>query len=172
MLGPSWIALFERIPASLHDSLALTLVTGAEIIMQSVLKLESDFAIIRGRMSGSTDAGRVLILPYNQIVNLAFTKRMLVPDVQAVFGQTLESAATSRESERSEGEAVETPAENAPEDAAEAADPPSKGVAVEMRTAQCKPPPAPASAAAGKSQPPSKSILLARLRARLAEKGK
>ena len=60
MQGASWIALFERIPAKLHDTLALTLVTGAEIIMQSLLRLESDFAIMRGRMAGSTDAGRVI----------------------------------------------------------------------------------------------------------------
>ena len=59
MQGPSWIALFERIPVKLHDQLALTLSTGAEILMQSVLRLESDFTIIRGRMSGSTDAGRI-----------------------------------------------------------------------------------------------------------------
>ncbi len=91
MQGPSWIALFERIPVNLHDSLGMTLVTGEEILMQSVLRLESDFMLLRGRMSGSTDAGRVLVIPYDQIVNLAFTKRMLVPEVQAVFGQTLES---------------------------------------------------------------------------------
>ena len=93
MLGPSWIALFERIPAKYHDTLALSLVTGAEIIMQSVLRLESDFAILRGRMAGSTDAGRVIILPYDQIVNAAFTKRMLEPEVKAVFGEIMVSAA-------------------------------------------------------------------------------
>jgi hypothetical protein len=168
MQGPSWIALFERIPAKLQDSLALTLVTGAEILMQSVLRLESDFAIIRGRMSGSTDAGRVLILPYDQIVNLAFTKRMLVADVQAVFGDTMESAGANGEPAGALDGAGE--AETDTEETAEA---PSRGVPTEMKTVLNKPPP-PASAAPGKTQPPppSKSILLARLRARLAEQGK
>src|SRR5204863_4530512 len=90
MQGPSWIALFNRIPSRLHDSVAMTLVTGAEIIMQSMLRLESDYAILRGRMAGSTDAGRVILLPYDQIVNVAFTKRMLEPEVEAVFGKILE----------------------------------------------------------------------------------
>jgi hypothetical protein len=168
MQGPSWIALFERIPAKLQDSLALTLATGAEILMQSVLRLESDFAIIRGRMSGSTDAGRVLIVPYDQIVNLAFTKRMLVADVQAVFGNTMETAGANGEALGAE---EETAGEAATDDAAEI---PSQGVAVEMRTVLNKPPAPGASAAPGKNQPPppSKSILLARLRARLAEQGK
>ena len=108
MLGPSWINLLGKIPVTLQDSVALTLVfTGAEILMQSVLRLESDFAIIRGRMSGSTDAGRVIILPYDQLVNLAFTKRMLEPEVVAIFGQIMEQATAQAEkdsSERSEGE--------------------------------------------------------------------
>src|SRR5438093_8405671 len=71
MQGSSWIALFERIPTKYHDAIALNLVTGAEIMMQSLLRLENDYAIMRGRMAGSTDAGKVLILPYDHIVNLA-----------------------------------------------------------------------------------------------------
>ncbi len=105
MQGPSWIALFTRIPNKLHDTLALTLVTGAEILMQSVLRLESDFAIIRGRMSGSTDAGRVIILPYDQILNLAFTKRMLEPEVKSIFGAILEQAANQVKPARLEDDA-------------------------------------------------------------------
>jgi hypothetical protein len=169
MQGPSWIALLERIPAKLHDSLALTLVTGEEILMQSVLRLESDFGIIRGRMSGSTDAGRVLIVPYDQIVNMAFTKRMLVADVQAVFGETLETAGANGEAAKGSDGETETG------DASGAAEGSPRGVAVEMRTIlNTAPPPAP-SAVPAKNQasaPPSKSILLARLRARLAEQGK
>jgi hypothetical protein len=174
MQGPSWIALFERIPARLHDALALTLVTGAEIIMQSVLRLEKDFAILRGRMAGSTDAGRVIVLPYNQIVNLAFVKRMLEPEVKAIFGDIMVSAAAPAEAAATGEEpatAQNTGAEETPEETA------TQGVAVQMRTVLNEPPPtgAPAAGAAAAKNPPSppsKSILLARLRARLSEQGK
>jgi hypothetical protein len=168
MQGPSWIALFNRIPGKLHDSLALTLITGAEILMQSILRLESDYAIIRGRMSGSTDAGRVIVLPYNQIVNLAFTKRMLEAEVQAIFGKILEQV-TAQTADAPAGDEAAAPAEPVEEVPQEVEETPNPGVTVAMRTIL---PPAPASP--GKSQPqqPSKSILLARLRARLAEQGK
>jgi hypothetical protein len=177
MQGPSWIALFERIPARLHDTLALTLVTGAEIIMQSVLRLEEDFAILRGRMAGSTDAGRVIVLPYNQIVNLAFVKRMLEPEVKAIFGDIMVSA-TAPTQTAAAGEEVEAAQATGAEETLEETEAPTQGVAVPMRTVLSEPPPAaaaPAGAAAtgAKKQPspPSKSILLARLRARLAGDG-
>ena len=163
MQGPSWISLFERIPTTLHDTLAITLATGAEILMQSMLRLESDFAILRGRMSGSTDAGRVLIIPYDQIVNLAFTKRMLEPEVQAVFGKTLESP-TALNGTAPAGAEAAVAAGPSPVEV-----PRPAGVAptsVSRTTAPA------AAAGTGQPPPPSKSILLARLRARLAEQGK
>jgi hypothetical protein len=168
MHGPSWIELFHRIPARLHDTLALTLVTGAEIMMQSLLRLENEFAILRGRMAGSTDAARVIVLPYHQIVNLAFTKRMLEPEVEAVFGKPLPSSGP-QPSERPVADETAQVAE--PEDAAdEAAETPHGEVAGPTRTAPNDPPAPPG--APGKQPPPSKSILLARLRARLAEQGR
>jgi hypothetical protein len=166
MQAPSWITLFERIPATLHDCLVLTLATGAEIMMQSVLRLESDYAIIRGRMAGSTDAGRVIVLPFDQIVNLAFAKRMLEPEVQAVFGDLLTGAA---EPNSATGEEEEVEAQEIT-DVEECVDGPSQGPPTPMNTKL----PQPKESVPAKNKPvaPSKSILLARLRARLAEQGK
>jgi hypothetical protein len=174
MQGFSWISLFERIPAKFHDTLALTLVTGAEIMMQSILRLEQDFAILRGRMAGSTDAGRVIVLPYNQIVNLAFVKRMLEADVKAIFGDIMVSAAApAATAAAAEAEAAQAAgAEESPEEA----EAPTQGVAVPMRTVLNERGPAAAAPTAptakNQAAPPSKSVLLARLRARLAEQGK
>jgi hypothetical protein len=173
MQGFSWIALFERIPAKFHDTLALTLVTGAEIMMQSILRLEQDFAILRGRMAGSTDAGRVIVLPYNQIVNLAFVKRMLEADVKAIFGDIMVSAAAPAATAAADAEAAQAAgAVESPEEA----DAPPQGVAVPMRTVLNERSPAAAAPTAptakNQAAPPSKSVLLARLRARLAEQGK
>jgi hypothetical protein len=170
MLGASWISLFERIPAKYHDTLVLTMVTGAEIMMKSVLRLEEDFAIIRGRMAGSTDAARVIVMPYDQIVNVAFTKIMLEAEVQSVFGSVLQ-APTTQPTENSAAAEPTDPAEQV--EAGENATAPADSAEGPMRTVVTRAP-GNAGAAAGKSQvqAPSKSILLARLRARLAEQGK
>ena len=86
MLGPSWVALFRRIPVNLQDVLIMITVTGSEIILQKILVMEDDYFIFRGRMSGSQDGGLVIIMPYDQISNVCFNKRMLEPEVAAIFG--------------------------------------------------------------------------------------
>src|SRR5947209_19774763 len=159
MHGSSWIALFKRIPVNLHDSMALTLVTGSEIIVQAILRLEDDFALMRGRTSGCTDAPRILVMPYHQIVNIAITRPMLEKDVRGIFGELLETPAALRDKAMTSGEPA--PAQD---DKAELKyDPPAAA------------PPAatpPAPAARAQIAAPSKSILLARLRARLSEQTK
>ena len=171
MQGPSWIALFRRIPAKLHDSLALTLVTGAEIVMQSILRVESEFVILRGRMAGSTDPGRVVVLPYGQIVSVAFTKRMLEPEVQEIFGKVLEPAETQPMEQRAGEEFALAQAEICAPQAEEVQEAVAQGVTMQLRTLNPAMTAAPPSDKA-KVAPPSKSILLARLRARLAEQEK
>src|SRR4051812_19076669 len=86
MQPPSWVSLFRQIPTNLHDCVVLLTTTGAEIMVQTLLRLDTDFAIIRGRMSGTQDGGRIMILPYDQIHTLAFGRRLLEADVHAIFG--------------------------------------------------------------------------------------
>jgi hypothetical protein len=147
MQGTSWINLFRRIPVNLHDCLALTVTTGGEIILQGIVKLEPDFAIMRGRMAGTQDNGRVVILPYSQLVSIAFNRDLKEDAIQAIFGAADVMAAAL---DLSACAAPATAAEEAP---AEDASVPAAAPAVNSRTAAM----------------PSKSILLAKLRARLAE---
>lgn len=188
MLGPSWIAMFGRLPVNYHDSLALTMATGAEIMVQSLLRLESDFVILRGRMAGSTDAARVIILPYDQITNVAFQKRMLEPEVEAIFGPAQEFVAVPVPGSPASAATSSTTASPNAETKTEAAPAESIPAAWE-KPGQRKPVSQPATAAAPNGSPaapptngeaskeksklpmPSKSLLLTRLRARLAEQG-
>lgn len=146
MQGTSWIEFFRRVPVNLHDCLALTVTTGAEIVIQRIIKLEDDFAIMRGRMAGTQDGGRVVVIPYTQLVSVALNRRMTDAEVQAVFGASTPMAA-----------AIDLAAvADAP--AAEEAPAEEPGAAEEE----------PAEAAPARSAMPSKSVLLAKLRARLA----
>src|SRR5262245_38200382 len=86
MQPASWVSLFRQIPINLHDSVVLLTTTGAEVMVQTLLRLDIDYAIIRGRMSGTMDGGRIMIVPYDQIHTLAFGKRLLETDVHAIFG--------------------------------------------------------------------------------------
>ena len=82
----TWIALFHRIPAEYHDNLALGLTTGAEVVMQRVVRLDPEFMIIRGRLAGTTDTGRILMVPYVQLTYVAIARDLKDAQVEAIFG--------------------------------------------------------------------------------------
>ena len=83
----AWIALFQRIPIDLHDTLALGMATGAEIVVQRIVKLEPDFMIIRGRLAGTQDTGRVVMVPYPQLTFVAIQRDLTDSDVEGIFGK-------------------------------------------------------------------------------------
>src|SRR5262249_37656271 len=88
MQGSTWLSVLGRIPAQQHDSLVIVTTTGCEIVLREIVRVEEEFIILRGRMAGSTAAGPVVILPFDQINSLGFNK--LIPEAQlkAMFSGT------------------------------------------------------------------------------------
>jgi hypothetical protein len=155
MQGTNWVQFFSRIPVNLHDCLALTMSTGAEIVLQRIVKLDEDFAVVRGRMAGTQDGGRVVVIPYNMMVSVAFNRRMMDKEVYAIFGPPGQMAAAMEFSPADDPDAARKPTE----------EPETEAPTVSAPAAPVNPPaPAPPPLAM-----PSKTILLAKLRARLAE---
>jgi hypothetical protein len=83
----AWIAAFRRIPADLEDALALGLTTGAEIAVQKIVRLEPDFMILRGRLAGTQDTGRIVLVPYAQLTFAAITRMLKDTEVEEIFGK-------------------------------------------------------------------------------------
>ena len=86
MESSAWITLMRIIPPEQHDNLAIMPLSGVEINVQSILRTEAEFMVIRGRLSGTTDSGRIFFVPYDQINFLNFQKPLKEPDVHAMFG--------------------------------------------------------------------------------------
>jgi hypothetical protein len=180
MQGSGWLSVLSRIPAQKHDCLIIVTNTGAEIVLREIVRVENDFMILRGRMAGSTDEGRVIIMPFDQVTYFAFNKMMPEAELQAMFGKSASTVkwltvepppgADSAIAAAPPAEQPETgpfaQGETAPTGAQGADAPRSDGDAAH---------PAGPAPAGGKVPPkpghPSKSLLLARLRARLANEG-
>jgi hypothetical protein len=145
MKGTVWIGLFHRIPATYHDSLVVKLTSGAEVVLQTLLSLDEDYMVVRGRTAGSTDEGRVFLVPYDQMQYVGFNRYVSEPDLRSMFGS--EAAATPPPVVAADPVAEPAPAVSTPEKPPET-EPPKKPAAI------------------------SKTILLARLRARLAQDSK
>ncbi|HEV3449429.1 MAG TPA: hypothetical protein VG099_32635 [Gemmataceae bacterium] len=86
MQSRAWIKLLQRIPPDRHDGLVLMTVTGNEISIQTIFRQEEDFLVLRGRMSGTTDDGRIFFIPYDQITYLGIVKAMRETEVHALLG--------------------------------------------------------------------------------------
>jgi hypothetical protein len=171
MQSAAWIALIRRLPVSQHDNIQITTTLGTEIVVQAIVRLEREFMVLRGRMAGTLDAGAIIALPYDQIGYFNFIRKMTVDEAQKLFGDA--SAAAREPAKPTPLPGVrpgkkEEPAEEpfvpvvfqTAETAAAAETTPETGE------------PEPAAPAAGGKQPVSKSMMLARLRARLAEQSK
>jgi hypothetical protein len=147
----AWISMFRRIPGNLHEVLVLGLRTGTELVLQKLIKLEPDFMIIRGRVSGTQDSGRVILVPYGELSFVTLTRMLKDPEVEAIFGQGTPPAVAdlplSLSGEASQPLPEETVEEHEEEEPAEVPD----------------------AKAAKKPEPVSKTVLLAKLRERLKE---
>jgi hypothetical protein len=160
MQNTAWVALLRLVPPDLHDSLVVVTTAGQEIVVQSLFRMEEEYLVIRGRMAGTSDTGRILFIPYDHINYLGFQKLLKEPELTAIYEGAYAAAPAAEDGE--DGPSAE-----------EAAAP----LAVELPPPPAAPPtpvpPRPAAPAPHKStKQASKTVLLERVRARLAAQAK
>ena len=97
----AWERLLRTLPATEQDGLMLMTNTRTEIAVQSILRLDSDFLIIKGRLAGSQDAGRVFFIPYAHIDHIGFYRAVKDSEFDVMFaglnGPPLPAIATAPE---------------------------------------------------------------------------
>jgi hypothetical protein len=67
MHNGAWAALLRHIPAEQHNKLIIVTASGVEIAIQGFLRIEKELVILKGRLAGSQDQGRVFFIPFAQI---------------------------------------------------------------------------------------------------------
>jgi cell division septation protein DedD len=141
MQNTAWVAMLKRIPPEYHSRLMMVTTSGNEINLQVIYRMEDDYIVLRGRLAGTTEAGSLLFIPYDQINYVGFREELKEAQVQAMFSD-------------SPAPAVAAPAQ--PE-------PPKPHPAEPTAVAPVAPPPAP-SPTATPTTSPGKAALLERLR--------
>jgi hypothetical protein len=86
MENPSWIELLQRVPARYHNILVLMTAT-AELAIQDLIRMEPEYVVVRGRVSGTTDTGRIFFVPYDRIVYVGLSKPVKEEDVYGMYGE-------------------------------------------------------------------------------------
>lgn len=96
MQNTGWVALLQRIPAEYRDNLIITTRAGSEIYVQAILSLEQEFVVLRGRPVGSTDEGRAVIIPLDQIDFVCSQRSMKEAEILAMMGSSTSPIALPR----------------------------------------------------------------------------
>jgi hypothetical protein len=172
MQNSAWIALLRLIPPEQQDNIILTTSNGTDIAVQTVIRAENDYLVLRGRLTGTTEGGGFFFLPYDQIVYLGFLRPWKEIEIRAMFGEKI-LPPVSAEEERSTAQPEIAPppegVENAPQ--TPAAPPPAEdspkrsggGSGTFIRPGRRTPAVGPSST--------NKAALLEKLRSRRSESG-
>ena len=86
MQSAAWKAIFNRVPREHHEIMMVVTSIGIEINVKTIQLLEPDYVVIRGRLGGTTDSGRVFFVPYDQINYITFNKEIREEHVADMLG--------------------------------------------------------------------------------------
>jgi hypothetical protein len=157
MKAAEWIDLIQRFPPAEFDGFGLYMTSGLEITLQTVLQLNADHMLIRGRTVGSTDAGRFFYVPYDHIVCIVFNRPKKEEEVLSWYDGQPPAVISMPETTAAEPESEEAPA---------ARPAPVRPAPAQPIRPAAAPAVAQASAGLQSSNNPIKTALLERLRAR------
>jgi hypothetical protein len=77
----SWKRLFASIRPEDQESLVLITTGSLEIAVQSFSRLEDEIVLIRGRVSGQQEGGRLFMLPYSNILSVYVNRRIIQEEI-------------------------------------------------------------------------------------------
>jgi hypothetical protein len=86
MHSAAWVTLFRHVPAGEQAKLMMFTTAGTEIAIQCFLRIDPECIALKGRLSGSQDAGRVFFIPYSHIDYLGYQQPLKESDFHEVFG--------------------------------------------------------------------------------------
>lgn len=86
MQNAAWVKLLRYIPVSEQSNLMLVTSSGTEIAIQSLLRIDPECLAVRGRLAGSTDAGRIFFVPYSHIDYFGFQQPLKEAEFHELFG--------------------------------------------------------------------------------------
>lgn len=86
MTTTDWIDTLRRIPVEEHGKLVIVLVNGTELCVDTIVRYEATFLVLRGRQGGTIEESRGFFVPYDQFLCLRLDRIMKVEELDAFFG--------------------------------------------------------------------------------------
>ncbi len=116
MPSDAWARLLRLVPAKDQDNLMLLTSNRTEFAIQAILRFDPDFLIIKGRLAGSQDQGRVFFIPYEQIDHIGFYRAFKDTEFNEMFAELdapASAAETTTETATTDANGSKTPMKSA-----------------------------------------------------------
>jgi hypothetical protein len=91
MTSAEWIDMFQLVPEG-EQKLVIILQNGNELCVDTIVRFEPSFLVLRGRTGGSIDESRGFFVPYNQITCLRLDRELKIEDLHLLFGADADAA--------------------------------------------------------------------------------
>jgi hypothetical protein len=88
MTNAEWIEMFQLVPEQEHSKLVIVLQTGSEISVDTLVRFERNFLVLRGRLSGTIEEARAFFVPYDKMLCLRIERIMRLEDLQTMLPAT------------------------------------------------------------------------------------
>lgn len=86
MIAAEWIDMLRLIPEVEHVKLVIVLRNGTELCVDTIIRYEDSFLVLRGRQGGNTDESRGFFVPYDQMLCLRLDRIVKVEEIEEFFG--------------------------------------------------------------------------------------
>ena len=86
MTSDVWIAVLRLIPEVEHGKLVIVLRNGTELCVDTLIRYEDEFLVLRGRQGGTVEEARGFFVPYDQMLCLRLDRIVKVEEIQQFFG--------------------------------------------------------------------------------------
>ncbi len=90
MTTSAWLQLLPNLPQSWKDSLVVKTISGTELSVQSIVRIDESFIVIRGRVAGTTEQGQVYFVPIDRIETICIQRPPKEEEIQKTLNEIFE----------------------------------------------------------------------------------
>lgn len=88
MEAAAWKQLFESLRPEDQECLVVSVEGGLDVAVQAVAKVEDEVVLLRGRVSGQADVGRIFVIPYDRL-NCLYVNRYVQVEETELFSPSV-----------------------------------------------------------------------------------
>ena len=101
--------LIGKIPVRDHPKVVIVLKAGnASVSIDTVMRQEPEYLVVRGREAGTNDEGRAFFVPYEEISYIKIERLVRLNEIRAMYGEALvQTNSLSEENDTTDEEVVD-----------------------------------------------------------------